>query len=219
MFYKVFDDIYLVGGMSYSEPADCCVYFLSLKAGILIDAGLGRYTDRILDNIIEVTANPNDIKYLLLTHCHIDHIGGAKELKDKLGLKTYAHEKDVDAITNGDRVLTAADWYNIDPTPIEVDVVLKGDGGSILNIPELKWLHTPGHTPGSVVFLYETEEMRVLFGQDIHGPLSSEFKSNQEDYRSSLKRLIELNADILCEGHYGVIKGREKVRGFIERFL
>ncbi len=219
MFYKVFEDIYLVGGTDLSGPADCCVYLLNLKPCLLIDSGLGKVPERILDNINEAGVNISEIKYLLLTHCHIDHIGGAPEFRKRLGLKIAAHEKDADAITNADRTLTAADWYNINPSPADVDIVLRGERGIIGDISGLSWIHTPGHTPGSVVFVYETGGRKILFGQDIHGPLSDGFRSDRRDYKNSLKKLIELNADILCEGHYGVIKGREKVRSFIEQFI
>jgi hypothetical protein len=59
----------------------------------------------------------------------------------------------------------------------------------------------------------------VLFGQDIHGPLHPSLLSNRSQYRDSLKFLLGLEADILCEGHFGVYKGRENVQIFIRQFL
>jgi glyoxylase-like metal-dependent hydrolase (beta-lactamase superfamily II) len=61
--------------------------------------------------------------------------------------------------------------------------------------------------------------MLVLFGQDIHGPLHPDLKSDRKDYIESLAFMASLDADILCEGHYGVITGRNKVREFIESFI
>jgi len=61
--------------------------------------------------------------------------------------------------------------------------------------------------------------MRVLFGQDIHGPFSPEFLSDIGRWRDSMERLLSLKADILCEGHYGIFTGREKVRKYIEGYL
>jgi glyoxylase-like metal-dependent hydrolase (beta-lactamase superfamily II) len=43
--------------------------------------------------------------------------------------------------------------------------------------------------------------------------------TNQKDYLESLKFLLSLEADILCEGHYGVFRGKEEVAAFIESFL
>jgi glyoxylase-like metal-dependent hydrolase (beta-lactamase superfamily II) len=67
--------------------------------------------------------------------------------------------------------------------------------------------------------MYEKDDQKILFGQDIHGPLMSQFKSNREDYKRSLKKLLRLDANILCEGHYGVIRGKENVRDFINQFI
>jgi glyoxylase-like metal-dependent hydrolase (beta-lactamase superfamily II) len=79
--------------------------------------------------------------------------------------------------------------------------------------------HTPGHTPGSCVATVYSDNMLVLFGQDIHGPLHPDLKSDRKDYIESLAFMASLDADILCEGHYGVITGRNKVREFIESFI
>lgn len=61
--------------------------------------------------------------------------------------------------------------------------------------------------------------MRVLFAQDVHGPLHPMLLSSREDYLHSLEHLISLEADILCEGHFGIYKGKERVKEFIESFL
>lgn len=219
MFLRVIEDVYIVGGAEYSNASDCFVYLLNVNPPILIDAGLGKSIDKIIDNIYEAQINPFDIGHLILTHCHIDHIGGARYLKEKFSIKIIAHEKDADAIEGGDEILTAADWYNIAIEPVKVDIYLKGDGGDIFEGIGLKWFHIPGHTPGSIALMYKKGDQKILFGQDIHGPLMSQFKSNRDDYKRSLQYLLRLHADILCEGHYGVIRGKENVRDFINQFI
>jgi hypothetical protein len=69
------------------------------------------------------------------------------------------------------------------------------------------------------VYVMESEGMKVLFGQDVHGPLDASLLSNRDDYRRSLKLLLSLQTDILCEGHYGVIRGKQEVADFIGSFL
>ena len=69
-----------------------------------------------------------------------------------------------------------------------------------------------------MIYLTESEGKKVLFGQDVHGPSHPDLKSNVEDYQRSLRLLLDLYADILCEGHYGIFLGREKVSEFIGRF-
>ncbi len=80
-------------------------------------------------------------------------------------------------------------------------------------------MHTPGHSPGSVVYLVESQGLKVLFGQDVHGPLDETLLSNREDYMRSLNLLLSLEADVLCEGHFGIYEGKEKIKDFIWSFL
>ena len=84
----------------------------------------------------------------------------------------------------------------------------------------LSVVHTPGHTPGSIVIFYDhPQKGLILFGQDIHGPFMPEFKSNKQDWRNSMKSLLTYNASILCEGHFGVIKGKDQISQFIRGYL
>ncbi|MEJ2521226.1 MAG: hypothetical protein P8Y91_12950 [Desulfuromonadales bacterium] len=59
----------------------------------------------------------------------------------------------------------------------------------------------------------------MLPGQDIRGPRQPFLLSDRSQYRASLKWLLNLEADILCEGHFGVYKGRENVQNFIRQYL
>jgi glyoxylase-like metal-dependent hydrolase (beta-lactamase superfamily II) len=131
-----------------------------------------------------------------------------------------AHELDAAALENGDSTLTAAHWYGTTMTPLPVDVKLAGDRSRItLGGRQVEAIHTPGHTPGSVVYLVESEGRRVLFGQDVHGPLHDDFSSDETAYRQSLSRMAGLGADILCEGHFGVFRRADDARAFIESFI
>jgi len=99
---------------------------------------------------------------------------------------------------------------------LSIDVELTGESGSI---GDLRWIHIPGHTPGSIAMYWDGPDGRILFGQDVHGPFSLEFGSDIEKWAQSMLLMLSLEADILAEGHYGVFKGREKVKGFIRSQL
>jgi len=60
---------------------------------------------------------------------------------------------------------------------------------------------------------------RILFGQDIHGPFSREFGSDIGQWRDSMEKLIDLGADILCEGHFGIYRPRQRVQRYIRSYL
>jgi glyoxylase-like metal-dependent hydrolase (beta-lactamase superfamily II) len=79
--------------------------------------------------------------------------------------------------------------------------------------------HCPGHSPGSLVYLVTLENQEILFGQDVLGPLDSSFLSNRKDDIRSLKFMMSLKADILCEGHFGIYKSEDNISRFIKSFL
>jgi glyoxylase-like metal-dependent hydrolase (beta-lactamase superfamily II) len=60
---------------------------------------------------------------------------------------------------------------------------------------------------------------RVLFGQDIHGPFLPSFKSDVGRWRKSMEKLLALEADILCEGHFGIFQTKEQVRKYIQGYV
>jgi glyoxylase-like metal-dependent hydrolase (beta-lactamase superfamily II) len=127
---------------------------------------------------------------------------------------------DAKAVETGDSFKTAANWYGATFPPTKVDRKLSG-AHEIFKFgqEELHCLHTPGHTPGSISLYLDREGKRVLFGQDIHGPFHKAFDSDIEAWKKSMQALLALNADILCEGHFGIFQPKERVRGYIERYL
>jgi glyoxylase-like metal-dependent hydrolase (beta-lactamase superfamily II) len=186
----------------------------------MVDAGCGRSQDKLLSNIRSCNIKPEQIEYLLITHCHFDHTGGVKTLKEILPVEIVAHELEAPFLEQGDNTVTAAKWYGAAIQPFHIDRKLSGPRENIdLGGRQIEAIHTPGHSPGSVVYLTESDGNKVLFGQDVHGPVNPIILSDRDDYLRSLELLISLDADILCEGHFGIYKGKADVRKFIESFL
>ena len=217
---KITDEIYQIGGGNLSSPGDAAIYLINFSPhAAIVDAGCGGSLEKILNNIRASGVEPKNIEYLLITHCHYDHTGGARELKNSTGCKIVAHELDARFLENGDDTVTAAKWYGATISPIEIDRKIIEPRETIsLGQREINAIHTPGHSPGSIVFVTESEGNKILFGQDVHGPLDRALLSDSEDYEKSLDLLLSLDADILCEGHYGTFKGKKKVRDFIISF-
>ena len=217
---EICDRVYAVGGPGLSGPEDCCVYMVDAGSElVLIDSGAGLSLDRIEKNIRSAGYEPSQVWHIIATHCHIDHIGGLKLLVQRYGSKVVAHELDRAGIEGENNDLTAASMYGIDYQPVKVDILIKGEAESLrLGDLEFNFIHTPGHTPGSISPYIDTKDGRVLIGQDIHGPFSPSWGSDLAMWRKSMKKLLALKADVLCEGHAGVYKG-DKVRKYIEGYL
>ena len=218
---EIIKGIYLIGGPGLTSADDAAVYLIDFSQDlVLIDAGAGRSSSQIIRNIEMLGLNPANISRLILTHCHIDHIGSAPFMKKQYGIKILIHELDAGAVESGDTFKTAANWYGTTFPPTAVDQKLKGRHETLkFGNEELHCLHTPGHTPGSISLYLDREGKRVLFGQDIHGPFHAAFDSDIEAWRKSMQILLDLDADILCEGHFGIFQPKDKVKRYIERYL
>ena len=218
---QILDGIYIIGGPGISHVQDAAVFIVQCGDElVMIDSGSGINAGMLTENMLRLGLDPERITALVLTHCHVDHIGSTKYFQDTFACKVIAHELDAKAIETGDDILTAASWYNTQLPCLRVDRRLTGEHEILLfGKDEIHCLHTPGHTPGSISVYLDRTGMRVLFGQDIHGPFSPEFLSDIGRWRDSMERLLSLKADILCEGHYGIFTGREKVRKYIEGYL
>ena len=215
------NEIFQVGGGRLTSFEDAAIYLINFGGhAALLDAGCGHSQDTVVENIIASGVSPEEIDYLLITHCHYDHTGGAKGLKDLTRCQVIAHELEAQFLEQGDNTVTGANWYGAMLEPFLIDRKLSLQREEIdLGGRQIEAIHTPGHSPGSVVYLTESQGLKVLFGQDVHGPLDPSLLSNREDYIRSLELLLSLNADILCEGHYGIYKGQSEIEDFIRSFM
>jgi glyoxylase-like metal-dependent hydrolase (beta-lactamase superfamily II) len=215
--YQVCKDVYQVGGSEISHPYDCSVYLLDAGDLVLIDSGAGESYETLIKNIRQLGFKPENIKTVLVTHKHIDHIGGLFYFRDDYGASVIAHEFDAESIRTGKD--TGADVYGIPYIPCTVDVKLTGHEQTLqLGKYALHVVHIPGHTPGSIAVYVEIDGRRVLFGQDIHGPYNPAWGADPVAARSSLQKLLGLKADILCEGHFGIYQPADEVQEYINEY-
>jgi len=103
-----------------------------------------------------------DVKYILLTHCHGDHMGAASELREKCGGKILIHRFDQEGLRNPS--INLSSHIGIGDVSLEEDA--RVDDGDVLHVGnlQLKIIHTPGHTVGSISLYCEEEKM--LFSGD-----------------------------------------------------
>jgi hydroxyacylglutathione hydrolase len=113
----------------------------SSKEGMIIDPGAD--AGKILAGVRDLGL---DIKTILITHGHIDHVSALKEVKDATGAETLIHADDARALQDGRQAMMLGVSYPVSPP----DRLLK-DGDSV-DVGELHFtvLHTPGHSPGGI---------------------------------------------------------------------
>ncbi len=209
--------IYQVAGSDLTDARDCSVYLLDIGELVMIDAGFGENIDLLASNIEQQGLRPEDVSAIILTHCHIDHIGGADRFRKRFGSRLAMHELDAVIVARGDIRLTASFCFQKVFSPFSIDLILTGgEQRLVFGDQELVCLHTPGHTPGSISVYGDIGDKRILFAQDLGAPLLEEFDCDPVAWKSSAEKLLELNADVLCDGHTGVYQPRRMVKKYIE---
>lgn len=215
---RVWHDVYIIGGSEISHPCDCCVYLIDAGELILVDSGAGQSFNNLVNNIAAFGFQPERLDSVIATHCHIDHIGALAKFKQKYDVKIIAHELDAQAIEAGNG--TGAEVYGLEYQPCPVDTKISEAEQIIhFNRHDLKLIHIPGHTPGSIAVYVEITGKRIIFGQDIHGPYEPEWGGNPKQAIASLEKLVDLKADMLCEGHFGVYQPGDRVERYIESYV
>jgi metallo-beta-lactamase class B len=133
--FQVFDNLYYVGAKWVSA------WVLETDQGlILFDALYGELTDLIIEGMEELGLDPDDLRYVVVTHAHYDHIGGARRMQQEFGAVVMMTEPDWQ-MTNEPAI------YQEYPIPMRH---LTASDGSTLNLgrTRLEFFQTPGHTPG-----------------------------------------------------------------------
>ena len=188
--------------------ANCyLVYSEDTKDGIVIDPGGD--VDDIMARINDIGL---DIKYIVLTHGHGDHIAGVKELKNFIDVPVAIHKKDEYMLKNGDKNLSS----HMAMGTIEFDADILLDEGDKISFGDLiaEVIHTPGHTLGGISLKIEDSIFTgdTLFAGSIG---RTDFVGGSyEDIISSIKNKILIYPDdtIIYPGHGPVTTiEREKI--------
>jgi len=138
------------------------------KEAAVIDAGTsGLAEEELLDDFI--SKNDLKIKYLINTHCHIDHSLGCSYVKEKYNPQFLVPEKDVPLLQNGKMQASA---FGVDfKEPPKPDKFITEEEELLLGKTKIKFLFTPGHTPGEYCIYFDEEKIcitgDVLFKEGI----------------------------------------------------
>lgn len=145
---------------------------------------------------------------LLLTHHHLDHVGGARMLWERLGLPIYAHSLDIPYICGEKRrppfppIPWLGDYIANSPRPVPKEALIPVEEGALV----LGWqvVHLPGHTPGQIGLLRD----RTLIAADAlrvgpRGPWVPPAMVNHDtqEARRTVGKIARLEADTILVGH------------------
>ena len=194
--------------MSTSEGSNC--YIVKDEKTVLIDSGIDPL--RIMREIdsLDIT-----LDFIIVTHCHYDHIAGIPRIKDETGAKLLVHELDASAMEEGDSDIILSNFFSNELIKVEVDSKLQdGQKISLGNI-ELKVIHTPGHTRGSIC-LYEEKSKSLFSGDTVFsmGVGRTDFPGgNWDELKRSIEKLIQLHRnkgiDKIYPGHGPMEEGNQ----------
>lgn len=174
---------------------NCFVLFDENKDAFVVDPGAS--SDIIIEAIEKNTFN---IKYILLTHGHFDHVGAVAGLKKKFNAPVYLHKNDKNFLENPKEVRESAFGLQIESA--NVDVFVKEGDEIPFSDDYIKVIETPGHTLGSVCYLFKN----YLFAGDtlFNGSIGrTDFPESDHSLMiESLKVLKELDDEIyVLSGH------------------
>ncbi|HXD72227.1 MAG TPA: MBL fold metallo-hydrolase [Vicinamibacterales bacterium] len=160
---KLFDNLYAVGN------SEATVHALVTSSGIiLIDSGYAdRVESEVVDGLRKVGLDPANVKYVLVGHGHGDHFGGSSYFQEKYGAKVGLAAADWDLMYPANPPANAAN--QVKP---KRDLVLEEGKPVTLGDTTVNIIAIPGHTPGSIAFIFPVREGRQrhvagLFGGTI----------------------------------------------------
>ncbi|MBE6386923.1 MAG: MBL fold metallo-hydrolase [Lentisphaerae bacterium] len=228
--FRLCGNIYFVG----TVPAS--THIIDTGDGIiLIDSGYFETLYGVIDNIYKLGFDPHDIKYILHSHGHIDHSGATRALAELTGAKTIVGKDDCGMVT-GENDLVAAKDLGMDFQTFTPDIVM--EDGYILELgnTKIECVSTPGHTPGTFSFFWETQTpagtltsamMGGLGLNTLRTPYIKKYNLEAENWREAYiksiayckTRTVHINVGNHCSQNDTIGRGNRVLNGETDAFI
>lgn len=216
--FRVAANTYYVGTCGISA-----ILIVGDKGDVLIDGGPADAGDLVAANVRALGIKLSDVKILLHTHEHHDHVGGLARLRQLTGARLYASPAAARALESGTPDRDDPQFADHHRFPaVRVDQVLDGNATVTLGSLTLKGFATPGHTPGAMSWQWQScagQACQTVVYADSLTPVSSEgyrFSDHPEAlaaFRGSLARVASLKCDILLSPHPSASHMRDRLLG------
>lgn len=213
------------------------LYGTSEKSFVLIDAGMPKSSKAIIEEVERRFGEGSRPQAIILTHGHFDHVGALIELINYWDVPVYAHELELPLLTGkknylkpdvtveGGAVAKMSFIFPNDAIDLKNHIQALPEDRSVPFMPDFRWVHTPGHTPGHVSLFRESDGALIVgdafttVEQDylykvltqkkkIYGPPRYFTTDWKEAYRS-IKTLKNLKPAIAITGHGLPLEGKE----------
>jgi len=202
----------ICGNLYYVGTYDLACYLITTPRGhILINTGLPGSANAIRTHVQALGFKFSDIKILLATHTHFDHVGGMAAIRKITGAKMMIHEKDAPVLADGGNSDYIMGGKGSMFQPVQADVLLHDKDTVKWGGMQIIVLHHPGHTKGACSFLFDIKDeqrtWRVLIanmptilnetklsGMDTYPDVA-------KDYAYTLNAMTKLQFDIWLASH------------------
>jgi metallo-beta-lactamase class B len=194
---RVFDDLVYVGQTRYSAWA------VLTDEGIVVIDPIFDYSveAEVVEGLASLGLDPATIRYVIVSHAHRDHAGGARHLQERFGARVVLAPADWDLLDS-----SGGDW----PKP-ERDIEAEDGHELTLGGKTLRIVHTPGHTPGTISTIIPVHDGGTPHTAVLVGGTAFNFMGRAEEarwfqaYIDSAERLLdvaaELGVDVLLSNH------------------
>jgi metallo-beta-lactamase class B len=207
--FQMFGNLYYVG------ETWLCMHLVDTGDGLfLLDAGNYNTSGMLINAIWEAGFNPADIKWVVLSHGHVDHIGNADFLRKMFGCKLYIGEPDADMLKNNPALSYIHGNPNIADGLFEPDAVIRD--GDVLKFGklEIQFVLVPGHTAGAIACFFDVTDGKETKRAGYYGgfgfnTLTKDYLQDIGDtkytmrqvYLSSLDKVKDEPVDIFLGNH------------------
>ncbi|MCZ6745613.1 MAG: MBL fold metallo-hydrolase [Acidobacteria bacterium] len=204
--FKIMGNVYYVGANNITS-----ILVATPEGHILLDTGTQKMAAVVFPNIVSLGFKPADIKVMLISHAHYDHMETVETIRRLTGATVAAMEAEVPALVGGHDLGPNETWGH---EPIQVGRVLQSGEDINLGGSTVKAIWTPGHTPGATAYFTTTQEngetYQIVYGGP-PGPVAGnpKYDTRPEDAFSSYTALRAMNPDIRINGHpQGLFAGK-----------